>query len=261
MQSVPQAVPLPQAFLAAPIAHRGLHDLAANRPENSLSAFLAAVQGGYGIELDVQRSADGVAMVFHDGDLDRVSTGIGPLAAKTAVDLTGIRLKGSGEAIPTLAQVLEQVRGRVPVLIEIKEGLATMAATPGILEAAVAATLAGYSGPVAVMSFNPHCLAHLARLAPEVPRGLTTGAYRPEDYARLAAETCNHLRDIPDYTPTSSSFISHEAADLNRPRVAALKAQGATILCWTIRSPAAEAKARRFADNITFEGYRAKLTQ
>jgi hypothetical protein len=66
---------------------------------------------------------------------------------------------------------------------------------------------------------------------------------------------CARLRAIPDYDSTASSFISHEAADLSSPRVADLNAQGAAILCWTIRSPAEEAQARRIAQNVTFEGY------
>ena len=106
------------------------------------------------------------------------------------------------------------------------------------------------------MSFNPHSVAHMARLCPTRPRGLTTSAYG-DDWAPLSAATCDILREIPDYDRTLSSFISHEAHDLSRPRVAELKAQGAAILCWTIRSPEAEAEAREIAHNITFEGYAA----
>ncbi len=248
-------VSLPPALLATPLAHRGFHDLAAGCPENSLSAFRAAIDAGYGIELDVQRSADGHAMVFHDADLGRVSLGHGPLRARTAAQLVQIGLRGSSDCIPTLAGVLALVRGRVPVLIEIKEGLDQMAQTPGVLETAVAADLEGYAGPVAVMSFNPHCIADMARLAPTVARGLTTDSYNPADWAPLPAATCDRLRAIPDYDRTASSFLSHQASDLARPRLAELRHQGAAILCWTIRSPAAETAARHWADNVTFEGY------
>lgn len=134
-----------------------------------------------------------------------------------------------------------------------------MAETDGQLEAATVAALAGYAGPVALMSFNPHCIAHLARLAPDLPRGLTTSAYDPDDWAPLPPETCDRLRPIPDYDRVEASFISHEAADLSRPRVADLGAQGAAILCWTVKSPQAEAEARRIAQNITFEGYAAPM--
>jgi glycerophosphoryl diester phosphodiesterase len=147
----------------------------------------------------------------------------------------------------------------VPLLVEIKENWNSMEDTDGILERAIAAELAGYRGPVAVMAFNPHCIAHMARLAPDLPRGLTTEAYDPVLNAPIPAEVCDHLRGIPDYDRTGSSFISHQVTDLGRPRVAELKDQGAVILCWTVRSAAAEAQARTVAHNITFEGYRAAL--
>jgi glycerophosphoryl diester phosphodiesterase len=198
-------------------------------------------------------------MVFHDEVLDRLTNERGPVSARTAASLQNIRLKGSTDTIPTLSQVLDLVGGRVPLLIEIKDQTLTMGETDGRLEAATAAALRGYTGPVALMSFNPASVAHMARLSPDLPRGITTSAYDPEDWAPLPPATCDRLRDIPDFDATGSSFISHEAADLPRPRVAELKARGAAILCWTIRSPEAEAKARAVADNVTFEGYAAQL--
>jgi glycerophosphoryl diester phosphodiesterase len=251
--------PLPQAFRDIPIAHRALHDRAAGRIENSPAAIRAAVEAGYGIEIDLQLSQDGVAMVFHDEELDRLTDVSGPVAARTAADLTRLRLKDSTDTIPTLADVLALIAGRVPLLIEIKDQSLTMGATDGRLEAATAKALQGYTGQVAVMSFNPAAIHHMARLAPDIPRGLTTSAYDPDDWAPLPADTCARLRDIPDYEATGSSFVSHEAADLSRLRLAELKAQGAAILCWTIRSPEAEALARHVADNVTFESYRAAI--
>lgn len=256
MPAILRSVRLPAEFLRAPIAHRALHDRARGRIENSLSAIRAARAAGYGIEIDLQLSADGVPMVFHDEELDRLTAEHGPLNARTAAELAQIRLTDSEDTIPTLDQVLAQIAGAVPLLIELKDQTLTMSETDGKLEAATAHALERYSGPVALMSFNPHCLAHMARLCPDLPRGLTTSAYGA-DWAPLSPETRDRLRDIPDYDRTLSSFISHEAEDLARPRVAELKAQGAAILCWTIRSPEAEAKARRVADNITFEGYTA----
>ena len=251
-------VPLPGAFLTQPLAHRALHDRAAGRPENSRAAVRAAVAAGYGIEIDVQISADGQAMVFHDEDLDRLTAGHGPVKARSAAELGRIRLRDAEDGIPTLPEVLALVAGRVPLLIEIKDQTLTMTETDGRLESATAAALHRYDGPVAVMSFNPHAVAWMARLAPQLPRGLTTSAYDHADWAPLPEATCTRLRGIPDYDRTGASFISHEAADLARPRVAALKAQGAAILCWTVRSPAAEDQARRVAHNITFEGYAAR---
>jgi glycerophosphoryl diester phosphodiesterase len=252
-------VPLPQAFLRLPLTHRGLHDHAKGVIENSLSAFRAAIDAGYGIELDVQRSADDVPIVFHDDDMDRLTTTSGAFRDQSAADLRRTVLRGSAETIPTLREVLALVAGKVPLLVEIKENWNTMEDTDGILERVIAAELEGYAGPVAVMAFNPHCIAHMASLAPDLPRGLTTEAYDPVLNAPIPAEVCAYLREIPDYDRTGSSFISHQVADLGRPRVAELKDKGAVILCWTVRSAAAEAQARTVAHNITFEGYRAAL--
>ncbi len=251
--------PLPAGFVAAPIAHRAYHDVAAGRPENSRAAVRAAVAAGYGIEIDLQLSSDGVGMVFHDETLDRLTPRQGWLRDLTAAELVATPLTGGDEGIPTFAEILSLVAGRVPLLVELKDQTLRMDPTDGALEAATVAALQGYGGPVALMSFNPHCLAHLARLAPQIARGITTSAYDPDDWAPLPAATCDRLRPIPDYDRVAASFISHEAADLSRPRVAELAAQGATVLCWTIRTPQAEAAARRIAANVTFEGYPAAI--
>ena len=252
-------VPLPDSFLRLPITHRALHDRARGRIENSPAAIRAAVAAGYGVEIDVQLSRDGVAMVFHDEELDRLTEETGLVNARSAAELGGIRLKDATDTIPTLSEVLTLIGSKVPLLIEIKDQTLVMGPTDGRLEAATAVALAGYVGDVAVMSFNPHSVARMAQLAPHLPRGITTSAYDPDDWAPLPKEVCDRLRGVPDYDATGSSFISHEGRDLARPRVAELKAQGAAILCWTIRSAADEALARQFADNVTFEGYLSPL--
>jgi len=250
-------VPLPKDFLRLPLTHRGYHDSTKAVIENSLSAFRAAIEAGYGIELDIQLSADNQAMVFHDDTLDRVAEAEGLVQDHSAADLGRIRLKGCNDTIPTLAQTLALVAGRVPLLIELKDQSGKMSGTDGALERATVAALRGYYGPVALMCFNPDTVACLAELAPDLPRGIVTESWGPEVAAMVGAERCDQLRAIPDYDRTGSSFISHELADLERPRVAELKARGAHILTWTVRSPADEAVARRIVHNITFEGYPA----
>jgi glycerophosphoryl diester phosphodiesterase len=250
-------IPLPPEFLSRPLTHRGYHDRARGIIENSASAVSAAVAAGYGIEIDLQLSSDGVPMVFHDETLDRLTDKAGDLNAHTAAELQQLPLKGCTDTIPTLAQILTLIGGAVPLLIEIKDQSLTLGQTDGRLEAAVAQVLAAYPGPVALMSFNPHSVALMATLAPTLPRGLTTSSYDLIDWHPVPKATCDTLRDIPDYDRTESSFISHEASDLSRARVTALRAQGAAILCWTIRSAQAEAEARKIAQNITFEGYAA----
>lgn len=247
--------PLAPEFLNRPFAHRGYHNRALGHIENSPSAIRAAIAAGYGIEIDVQLSRDGVAMVFHDETLDRLTDHAGLLADHFAADLQKIILTDSTDCIPTLAQVLAVIAGQTPLLIEIKDQTGDMSQTDARLEQATAEALSDYSGPVAVMSFNPHCMAHMAQLAPQIARGLTTSAYDYAEWAPLDPAICDQLRGIPDYQRTGSVFISHEASDLDRPRVQALKSHGAHIQCWTIKTKAAEQTARRLADNITFEGY------
>ncbi len=245
---------LPDSFRRIPIAHRGLHDRAAGRIENSPAAFRAAVEGGWGIELDVQLSADGEAMVFHDYDLERLTGVAGAVRGMKAEDLASLMLTGGDDGIPTLSQVLDLVAGRVPLLVEVKDQDGALGADVGPLEQAVARAVEGYDGDLALMSFNPHSVAALAELCPDVPRGLTTEAFRPGDWP--APETrLSKLSAIADYDRVGASFISHRHRDLSSPRVADLKAQGAVILCWTIRSTDEETAARRVADNLTFEGY------
>lgn len=248
---------LPPAFLDRPIAHRALHDLGQGRAENSREAVLAAVSAGYGIEIDLQLTSDGAALVFHDYDTARLTGTPGPVRGRTAADMDALGLIGGASGPPTLGEVLALVAGRVPVLIEIKDQDGAMGPNVGLLEAATAEALSGYEGPVAVMSFNPHSVAEMARLAPDVPRGITTCAYEAEDWPTLPAARRAELATIPDLDRTGACFVSHSARHLVDARVAEIKGQGFPILCWTIRSPAEEAQARKIADNITFEGYLA----
>ncbi|MGR3617554.1 MAG: glycerophosphodiester phosphodiesterase family protein [Paracoccaceae bacterium] len=252
-------IPLPQSFLTRPLAHRALHDVATGRPENSRAAIRAAIAGGYGIEIDLQLTQDGQAMVFHDYALTRLTGQPGVIRQKDADQARAIALSGGdGEGIPDLAEVLQIVDGRVPLLIEFKDQDGAMGPSVGQLEAAAAIPLCAYGGEVAVMSFNPHSVAALAGLLPDISRGLVTNSYDYADWP-LPKPTCDHLREIPDFDHVGASFISHEVADLDRPRVKQLKECGVPILCWTVTSVEQEKMARTVADNITFEQYSARL--
>lgn len=250
------AVPLPAAFLQAPIAHRGLHDRARGVIENSRAAARAAVAGGYGIECDIQLSADGEAFVFHDDGLERLTGRGGAVRALPAAELSATPLAGAagGETIPTLAEFLDLVAGRVPLLIEVKDQSLALGPEVGVLERRIAALLDGYAGPVALMSFNPHSVAALAEAAPAIPRGLTSCAFDEAEW-RIGAARRAHLAALGDFDPLGCGFISHDRSDLSNPAVWLIKDRGLPVLTWTIRSPEAEAAARRVADNITFEGY------
>lgn len=247
---------LPSSFLTRPIAHRGLHGPSA--PENSRAAFRAAIKAGYGIELDVQPSRDGVPMVFHDYDLDRLTPESGPFAMRSSAELAAIPLWPSRETIPTLTEILELVDGQVPLLIEIKDqdgGLGT--ALTG-LEKAVAESIANYQGDVALMSFNTNSVQILSRMTAH-PIGIVSCGFDADDWPTIPAPTRERLAQIPDYDISGACFISHDHRDLSNPRVAELKTEGAQILCWTVRSADQETAAREIADNITFEGFRPAI--
>ncbi|MEP5759137.1 MAG: glycerophosphodiester phosphodiesterase family protein [Litoreibacter sp.] len=247
-------IPLPLTYLARPIAHRGFHNLDAGRPENSRAAFEAAIAHGYAIELDVQMTRDEQAIVFHDYDLRRLTPESGPIRQRTLAEMQTIPLIG-GETCPEpLSDILSLIDGRVPVLLEIKDQDGAMGLKIGDLEQSVSKAIQNYSGAIAVMSFNPNTTATMAKLLPNVPRGLVTSPYTPGSWPFSRAR-CAELREIPDYDRAQASFISHEFHDLDRPRVRELKDQGATILCWTVTSQSEADLALSEADNITFEGF------
>jgi glycerophosphoryl diester phosphodiesterase len=142
--------------------------------------------------------------------------------------------------------------------VEVKDPDDALGPVDGVLEARVGALLADYAGPVAVMSFNPHSVAALAAAAPGVARGLTTCDFAGPDWP-LPDYRRAELAGLADYDRVGASFVSHNHRELGNPAVTALRGRGAPVLCWTIRSAADEAAARRRADNVTFEGYRAAI--
>lgn len=240
-------------FLRLPIAHRGLH--APGVPENSMAAFRAAIAAGYGIECDIQAASDGTPVVFHDDDLPRL-TGAQGLVRDLDIDaLSALRILQTGEAIPTLADLLALVAGRVPLLIEIKDQSLRATRDIGTLSQRVAELVAAYDGPVAVMSFNPHSVAAFRDAAPGIAVGLTTCGYLAGEWDMLDPAQRASLAKITDFDRVGAGFVSHDRKDLDNPALAMLKSRGVPVLTWTIRSAAQEHEARRIADNITFEGY------
>ena len=247
---------LDPAFLKTPIAHRALHDASKGVYENCRSAIIAAIEHGYAIEIDLQLSADGRAMVFHDDTLDRLTDKHGDVSDYTAAELTQIKVGSGQDVIEPLEDILRLVDGRVPLLIELKDQSRQLSQTDGRLEQATIDALSLYEGAVAVMSFNPHMIATMAKLSPDLPLGLTTGSFMDPSWG-IDAERIAHLSQITDFDPKRYSFVSHFALELASPCIQTLKEQWVAIFTWTIRSPEAEAVARQTVDNITFEGYLA----
>lgn len=240
-----------------PIAHRGLHDIAHGIVENSLSAFRAAIAAGYAIELDLQPSVDGEAMVFHDETLDRLTEASGKVSARSAQELSALKLAGSSDTIPKLAQVLDLVAGKVPLLVEIKAWTRRV----GDLEARTAELLRDYRGPVAVQSFNPLTLRWYRRHAPVIPRGLLSTDYRAAVPFRLSRRTrfaLRHLLTAPVIRPHFIAYDVHALPAL-APKIA--RALGLPLIAWTVASEQERRIGARYADNIIFEGFRAPLFQ
>ena len=155
----------PDKALICDYVHRGLHGNGA--PENSLAAFEAACKAGYGIELDVQLSKDGVVMVFHDYSLLRMTGRDKKLSELDSNELSGLFLNGSDQTIPTFKQVLDLVDGRVPILVELKgEDLDTSLCTK------VAEHLKDYNGAYCLESFNPLLIGNMKKQFPKAFCGL-----------------------------------------------------------------------------------------
>ncbi len=242
-------------LIARPIAHRGLHDLAAGVIENSPSAAQAAIAGGFGIECDVQLTADGQAVVFHDFVLDRLTEETGAIVERKAAELTGITLKGSSDRIPTLPAFLDLIGGRVPLVIEIKSRFdGNLALTKRTVE-----VLAGYKGhPIVIKSFDPEIVTALRELAPEIPRGIVAmNAYEYGDYERLPPERKHALANLLHFTESRPDFISWKVTDLDSAAPYLCRnAVGLPLMSWTVRTPEERQKAAQLADQMVFEGFR-----
>ncbi len=244
--------PLPIGFLDRPFAHRGLHGV--GRPENSREAVEAAITQNYGIELDVQLTADGQAIVFHDDTLLRM-TGKNALVREcTADEIEATKFLEGTSTPPRLHDILSKIGGAVPLLLEIKDQDGTLGPNIGPLETAVADCLRTYSGPVAVMSFNAHSIAVMADMLPKVSRGLISTEFDKE-YPNVPEHRRKQRNQLTEYEACGCAFLSHDIQYPRSEAVAKVREHGGNVLCWTVQSPQQEARARPWADQITFEGY------
>ncbi|MFI4933672.1 MAG: glycerophosphodiester phosphodiesterase [Caulobacterales bacterium] len=235
-----------------PIAHRGLWS-PGGAPENSLGAFEAACEAGYGIELDVQLSSDGEAVVFHDADLERMTGVAGHIADHTAADLGRLALLGTDETIPTLADTLTLVGRRSMVLIEIK----TPYGEVGPLEQRVHEILIDHAGPTCVIGFNPYSHAWFADRHPQVLRGLDSYSYRAADARRMAPEQRRAYARLEHVAIARPHFLALGMDMLPSRKADSLRAQGMPVVAWTVRSPAEWDLVKDHCDNLIFEGYAA----
>lgn len=223
-----------------PIAHRGYHDLNRKIWENTLSAFARAADAGFAIECDLQYAADAIPVVFHDDDLKRLCGIEGDVRQRTAAELGLLKVGGTEDGVPTLRQLLDLVKGRVPLVLELKgrqgddDGFAL----------AVLDTIEDYDGPIALMSFDQWLLKDLKEIGTSRPVGLTAEGARPENFA-VHEEAMQLGLDFVSYHygHLPNAFISRQR-DLGRP-----------IITWTVRDDEARTITALNADQMTFEGF------
>jgi len=235
-----------------PVAHRGLHDAARGRIENTPSAFAAAIAKDYAIECDVQAAKGDEPVVFHDETLDRLMDARGLVADRTPAELAQLAYRGAADRIPTLELLLAQVAGRVPLLIEIK----TQFAAPGPFVRRICEIATPYKGPLALMSFDHRAMIAVRGFAPKIPRGLIS--YRWDDawMPQIPATERAKLHDLAYHGEVDPSFIAYDIDDLPEAAPLDLRARlGIPLFTWTVRTPAQRARAAQYADAIIFEGF------
>lgn len=223
-----------------PIAHRGFHDMNKTVWENTLSAFSRAVEAGFAIECDLQYAADGVPVVFHDDDLERLCNMPGDVREKTSSELGLMTIGGTKDRIPRLKDLLDLVKGQVPIVLELK---GKQGDDNGFVES-VLEVLEDYSGHIALMSFDLWLLEELKASNPPYPVGLTAEGGRADKWAPHEPAMAMGL-----------DFISYCVFHLPNPFIEVQRAKGIPVITWTVRDKAGVQNTFAHADQMTFEGF------
>ncbi len=242
------------AFLK-PIAHRGLHDAARGRVENTLPAFSAALDKGYGIECDVRPAAGGTPMVFHDDTLDRLVAHSGPVHAHDAGALKRFTFRNGTDRMPDLGELLELVGGRQPILVEIKSEWED---PDRAFLTAIAKLAVSYKGPLALMSYDPAVMAVVKELAPEIPRGIVSGLIEEEPHwcDKLGPERAYRLSHLLESRAAAPDFYAYHVGALPTPVTRYVReVLSVPLFTWTVRTEEERAVAARWADAPIFEGF------
>ena len=222
--------------------------------ENTATAFAAAIAAGYGMETDLQISADGEAMVHHDDALGRLAEGSGRLADMAAAEIKRVRFKASADRILSLGELCDLVGGRATLLLELKSHFDD----DRRLVQRCAHVLAAYAGPVAVMSFDPAMIEMVRWIAPHLIRGIVAERhYAHHEWDRFPPAEKRRMAFLLHANRTRPHFIAYGVKDL--PSVAPLIARTIfrlPLLTWTVRSEDDRARAARWADQMIFERIR-----
>jgi glycerophosphoryl diester phosphodiesterase len=246
---------LDRSTFLRPIAHRGLHDASRGRVENTAPAFEAAVARGYGIECDLRPARDGTPMVFHDGRLDRLMDGCGPLAAFDPQDLRKFRYREGEARMLTFAELLELVAGKVPLLVDVKSDW--KAVDRGFVKP-IAALAASYKGPLGLMSLDPAAMVALRALAPHVPRGIIARHYQRDGWWRdlLDEQRAYRLSHLLESGPAEPSFFAYNVEALPTPVTRfAREVMRFALFAWPVCTEEDRRRAADWADAPIFEGF------
>lgn len=238
-------------FTGVDYAHRGLWDQ--QRPENSLAAFEAAAEAGFGIELDVRLTRDGQLVIHHDASLARMCGEALCIEETDLATLRRCRLLDTDQQIPTLAEVLTLIAGRVPLILELKA-----AGNAADLASAVHQQMQSYTGVWCVESFHPSALLWFRRHAPQVIRGQLTFDHRGQPGRSLTIRLRDFfIASMLGNALSRPDFIASEAAteQADRLPMCLLRQMQPRWVAWTIRSPEELAACRDRYDLIIFEGF------
>jgi glycerophosphoryl diester phosphodiesterase len=243
----------PDWLTARPVAHRGLHDRARGIVENMPAAVQAAISGNFSIEVDIQRSADGEAMVHHDDELGRLTDGAGALRDMTSSQLKAVTFKDTPERMMSLGDLCDLVAGRAPLVIEVKSHFDG----DRKLVSRMAEVLSRYRGPAVGMSFDPDQVLAIRELMPQLPRGVTAETtYEEADWPQTTPGQRRGMQHLRHAFRTQPHFIAFRIDDL--PAAApwmAHKLFGCALLTWTVRTSEQRERAARYADQMIFEGF------
>jgi len=238
----------PDWLKARPIAHRGLHDVSRRIVENTKTAFALALAGNYAIECDLQISGDGEAMVFHDSNLGRLTVHTDPVNSLSAEQLKQVSFKDSDDKMQTLSELLHQVNGKVPLIIELKSLIdGDLRLVERVIE-----VLADYHGDYCLMSFGPFLMREVKRLAPNIIRGAVVNPETDELWlnAPLKENPATTMLDLVE-----PDFLSYDVDGLSSSFFTTFKITGKPVICWTVKSQKTADYAYQFCDQITFEGF------
>jgi glycerophosphoryl diester phosphodiesterase len=243
----------PDWLTARPVAHRGLHDLSSGIVENMPGAVNAAIAGNFSIEVDIQLSADGEAMVHHDDVLGRLTDGAGALRSLSAAALKAVTFKDTPERMMSLGDLCALVAGRVPLVIEVK----SLFDGDRRLVKRMAQILAAYRGPAVGMSFDPDQVMALRENMPQLPRGVVAERHYTEtDWPEASPAQRQEMTHLRHVFRTRPHFVAYRVNDL--PAMAPWISRnlfGLPLLTWTVRTPEQRERASQYADQMIFEGF------